>query len=167
MKKHNLSPVGAPDIARHQPNANLRQRILVVEDDPLIRRINSEVLIYSGFHVDAAEDGGAAWDALQLNNYDLLITDHDMPKVTGVDLLKKVHATHLALPAIMATSTLPTLEFALAPWLYPAAILLKPYTFDELLGTVKQVLHATVSARAESAPPPNWASPPSAVGLRL
>jgi DNA-binding NtrC family response regulator len=87
--------------------------------------------------------------------------------VTGVDLLKKVHATRLALPAIMATGTLPTWEFTLCPWLYPAAILLKPYTFDELLGTVKEVLHATVSARAEGAPPTNWASPPSAVGLRL
>jgi CheY-like chemotaxis protein len=167
MEKHHISRVEPLAANDHQRNPNPRQRILVVEDDPLIRRVNSEVLIYSGYHVDAAEDGAAAWDALQLNNYDLLITDHDMPKVTGVDLLKKVHATRLALPAIMATGTLPTWEFTLCPWLYPAAILLKPYTFDELLGTVKEVLHATVSARAEGAPPTNWASPPSAVGLRL
>jgi DNA-binding response OmpR family regulator len=167
MEKHKLSPVGSPAAAGLQCKPNLRQRILVVEDDPLIRRINSQVLIHSGYHVDAAEDGAVAWDALQLNEYDLLITDHDMPKVTGMDLLKKVHATHLALPAIMATGNLPAWEFTICPWLYPAAVLLKPYTFDELLGTVKQVLCATVSARAEIAPPLNWASPPSTVGLQL
>lgn len=133
----------------------------MAEDDPLIRRINSEVLIYSGYQVDAAEDGAAAWEALQRNSYDLLITDNDMPKVTGVELLKQVHATRLALPVVMATGTLPTWEFALSPWLYPAAILLKPYTFDELLGTVKEVLQATVRARAEIAPPPNWSYPPA------
>jgi hypothetical protein len=43
---------------RHQPN--FRQRILVVDDDPLIRRLNSEVLIYSGYQVNAADDGAAA-----------------------------------------------------------------------------------------------------------
>jgi DNA-binding response OmpR family regulator len=139
-----------------QRQPNLRQRILVVDDDPLIRRLNSEVLIYSGYRVDAADDGASAWDALLVNDYDLLITDNDMPKVTGVDLLKKVHATRMAMPVVMATGTLPAWEFAQYPWLKPAAVVIKPYTFDELLETVKEVLHATATARAEIAPPTSW-----------
>jgi len=89
----------------------------VVDGDPLIRQVNSEVLIYSGYHVDAADDGAAAWDALRVNNYDLLITDNDLPRVTGVELLKKVHATRMAVPVVLATGTLPVQEFARYPWL--------------------------------------------------
>jgi DNA-binding response OmpR family regulator len=160
MKKNGIFQTGAAagvwSTAPLQRQPNLRQRILVVDDDPLIRRLNSEVLIYSGYRVDAADDGASAWDALLVNDYDLLITDNDMPKVTGVDLLKKVHATRMAMPVVMATGTLPAWEFAQYPWLKPAAVVIKPYTFDELLETVKEVLHATTTARAEIAPPPSW-----------
>ena len=160
MKKNGIFQTGAAagvwSTAPLQRQPNLRQRILVVDDDPLIRRLNSEVLIYSGYRVDAADDGASAWDALLVNDYDLLITDNDMPKVTGVDLLKKVHATRMAMPVVMATGTLPAWEFAQYPWLKPAAVVIKPYTFDELLETVKEVLHATATARAEIAPPTSW-----------
>jgi CheY-like chemotaxis protein len=66
---------------QHQPN--LRQRILVAEDDPDIRRLNSEALLCSGYHVDAVENGADAWEALQLKDYDLVVTDYNMPKLTG------------------------------------------------------------------------------------
>jgi two-component system OmpR family response regulator len=142
-------------------------RILVVEDDDDIRCLNTEVLIQSGYQVDAAEDGAAGWEALQLNNYDLLVTDNNMPKVSGVELLMRLHAARMALPVIMATGTLPKKDFTRYPWLQPAVTLPKPYTVDELLGTVKEVLHATSGVHADIAPPPNRQSQPAAVGLRL
>jgi len=129
-----------------------RQRILVVDDERMIRQLNTEVLSCSGYQVDAAENGAVAWDALQLNNYDLLITDHDMPKVTGVELLQKIHAARMALPVIMATGTPPEEELDRHPWLQIQAILLKPYTFNELLGTVKSVLHAATGGPQPIAP---------------
>ena len=62
MKKTAIFQTGAAAgvwaTAPLQCRPNLRQRILVVDDDPLIRRLNSEVLIYSGYQVDAADDGG-------------------------------------------------------------------------------------------------------------
>jgi DNA-binding response OmpR family regulator len=123
-------------------------RILVVEDDSDIRQLNTEVLTQCGYYVDAVKDGAIAWNTLQLKGYDLLVTDNEMPRVTGVDLLKKLHAAHLAVPVIMATETLPWDEFTRYPWLQPAAVLTKPYTIDELLGKVKQVLlSATGSSR--------------------
>ena len=84
--------------------------------------------------------------ALNSGSYDLLITDHNMPKVTGLALLKKVRAAHMALPVIMATGTLPMEEFIQNPWLRPATILPKPYTTEDLLGTVKELLRATDAA---------------------
>lgn len=118
-------------------------RILVVDGDDDTRQLNTEVLIQFGYHVDAAKDGTAGWEAIQLNNYDLLVTDNNMPKVSGVELLMKLRAACMALPVIMATATLPKKDLTRYPWLQPAVTLPKPYTLDELLGTVEEVLHTT------------------------
>ncbi len=127
-----------------QAHTNSRHRILVVEDERDLRQITAEVLIDAGYQVDVAENGAAAWDALQLAQYDLLITDQFMPKLSGVELLKKIHAAHMTLPVIMATGYLPTWEFALHTWLQPVKMLLKPYSFEKLLSMVKNVLNQTV-----------------------
>jgi DNA-binding response OmpR family regulator len=140
MKNYNTLPTSEPTSARALSETNPPHRILVVEDDGDLRRLNVEELIQSGYEVDAAEDGAAGWEALNANSYDLLITDNSMPKLTGVELVKKLRAAGMALPVIMATGTLPTHEFDRRPWLIPDATLLKPFTSADLLGTVKNVL---------------------------
>jgi DNA-binding response OmpR family regulator len=146
MKDYELLQAGERDSAPPQCLPNPRQRILVVDDEPDIRCLSAEVLIDSGYDVDAAADGAAAWQALQTKAFNLLITDNNMPKVSGVELLKKLRAARMALPVIMATGTLPIWDLAPHPCPLPAAILLKPYTIEELLGTVTKVLRATSSA---------------------
>ena len=153
--------------ARSQNAPNFRHRILVVEDEFSIRQLNTKMLLHSGYDVDAAENGAAAWDALQANRYDLMITDNDMPKVTGIELIKKVRATRLALPVIMATGKFPLDEFTRHPELQPAVTLLKPYTFDELVGAVQIVLLATAGAGGKSVSPSNQPAMSSAMVLRL
>ena len=138
------------------PEPNPRQRILVVEDDAAIRQVNQEVLTYSGYHVDGAEDGAAAWAALQQINYDLVVTDNDMPKVTGVELIQKLQLARMSVPVIMATGALPDEQFTRSGVQPPAKTLLKPFTFDELLAAVKEVLFASNYGREKSVPPPNW-----------
>jgi len=167
MTVKNTSKAEAPASALFQRDPNHGRRILVVEDEGDLRQLNAEVLIDAGYQVEVAEDGAAAWAALQHRSYDLLITDQFMPKVSGIELLKKIHAASLTVPVIMVTGILPTWEIALHPWLHSVAMLFKPHTFDELLETVKNVLHATASARAQIAPRPNWQSQPAADGLRL
>jgi DNA-binding NtrC family response regulator len=66
-----------------------------------------------------------------------------MPKVSGVELLRKIHAAHMTLPIIMATGFLPTWEFTLHPCLQAVKMILKPYSFQKLLGMVRNVLHTT------------------------
>ena len=141
MKDKTISQAGESNGAPFPPC-----RILVVEDDSGLLRLNAEVLKRSGYDVDAAEDGAAAWDAFQFNRYDLLVTDNKMPKVSGFELLKKLQAAGVVMPVIMATGELPEEEFTQYPWLQPGAILLKPYTIVELLGTVRKVLREAVGA---------------------
>ena len=142
-------------------------RILVVDDEPLIRQLNTDILLDAGFQVDIAEDGSAAWAAMQLNDYDLLVTDNQMPKVGGVELIGKVRVAGMVLPIIMATATLPDEIFTGHLWLQPFALLLKPYSLAEFLGAVKSVLLATSLSGATVALMPNWESNPQAFGVRL
>jgi DNA-binding NtrC family response regulator len=92
---------------------------------------------------------------LHATSYDLLITNHNMPKLSGVDLVKKLRSAHMKLPVVLASVALPTEELNQNPRLRFAATLLKPFTIDELLETVKKVLSAT----AMTASAQNLASP--------
>jgi DNA-binding NtrC family response regulator len=164
MKKINFLQTDPKVGASFQIQTSPIHRILVVDGDPFICHLNAEVLIRHGYEVNAAEDGATAWAEIQANSYNLLIADQKIPKVSGVELLKKIHAARMALPVIMATKTLPTRKFSQLPWLQPATILRKPYTFETLLGLVKNVLCATAIVRGETAPSSNWQSRPFASG---
>ena len=126
---------------KNQTN-NSFQRILVVDDDADIRQLNASVLVASGYQVDTAEDGAVAWATLQRNGFDLLITDNNMPNLSGVELLENLFRAHLGLPVILVSGNVPTEELNRQPWLQIEATLLKPYTIAELLGTVKAALGA-------------------------
>jgi CheY-like chemotaxis protein len=139
-------PLNHPTISRH--------RILVVEDRHDLRQITAEVLIDAGYRVDVAEDGAAAWTALQLYQYGLLVTDQFIPKVPGLELLRKIHAAHMTLPIIMATGLFPVQEFALHPFLQTVSVMFKPYSFEKLLSMVNRVLPITANASDELPLPP-------------
>jgi CheY-like chemotaxis protein len=121
--------------------------ILVVDDDVVTRQVSARVLSRFGYQTETAEDGAAAWEALQANGYDLLIADNNMPKVSGVELVKKVRSAHMTLPVILASGALPTQELESNTWLQPVAKLVKPFSSGQLLEKVNEVLaQATVSA---------------------
>ena len=167
MKDNKISQAGKPAGAPLQRPTSSPQRILVVDEDSDLRLLYADALAGPGYHVDGVEDGAVGWEALQAKSYNLLITEHDMPKLTGVELVRKLRAAHMALPVVMAAGRLPTHELARNPSLQLAATLLKPFAVDALLDTVKNVLRATDIPPGQIDPPPNWQSQPSAVGLRL
>ena len=145
MKPYSLVRFDTPTLGRNQNQPEGSKHILVVEDEQDLRQLTAEVLIDAGYRVDVAGDGIAAWTALQHSQYDLLMTDQFLPKLSGVELLRKVHAAHLTLPVIMATGCLPTWGFAQHTWLQPVNMLLQPYSFQKLLTLVNNVLHAPIS----------------------
>jgi DNA-binding response OmpR family regulator len=126
---------------RHHTNRH--QRILVVDDDEDIRRLNTEVLTNAGYRADSAADGAIAWSALQLHDYDLLLTDQVMPNVSGLNLIKRLRAARMSMPVIVVSGSMPVKGLCQHSWLQIDSTLLKPYTSDELLATVRKVLYAT------------------------
>ncbi len=123
-------------------------RILVVDDDEGLRQINRTALSLSGYDVDAAEDGQTAWDALQANHYDLLITDNNMPRLTGIELIQRLRSRQVTLPIILASGSM-RLKDADKDQLPAVTMLPKPYGMSDLLKAVKDVLTET-SKTAES-----------------
>jgi DNA-binding response OmpR family regulator len=149
MIDRNASPTGSSPESQAKP----ARRILVVEDDCDIRRINAVALQRAGYRVDTAKDGLVGWKALRAirhapESYDLLITDHDMPGLTGLALVKKLRAAHMMLPIIMATGKFPIEDLINRySWLQPAVTLAKPYSIKALVGTVEAVLRTADVAR--------------------
>lgn len=80
-------------------------KILIVDDSVTIRTIEIKLLLEAGFDVDYAIDGKDAWNALRVSNYDLLITDLDMPRMNGFELIKLIRSNpkYHQLPIIVVT----------------------------------------------------------------
>jgi len=138
-----------PDKNHHQPGSrpvqlqlNLPQRILVVDQDPYVRHLSADVLIRHGFEVNAVADGGAGWNELKACHYHLLITEHDLPNLTGIELVRKLRAARMVLPVVMAACKLPLRALAQNPSLQFSAMLLKPLPVDALLDTVRIILYS-------------------------
>jgi DNA-binding NtrC family response regulator len=138
----------------------------MVEDDADTCCLNTEDLRNAGYLVDTIEDGAAAWDLLQINSYHLLIAEQHWPKLSGVELLEKIHDAGMILATILITNISPMLEFAEHPWIQPATMLLEPYSSADLLRMVKASLFAKALQRDEMVPPPTLKSQPVHHGRR-
>ena len=139
MEKNAILQTGESAGAQARCRATPSNRILVVDDDADIRQVNADVLRRFGYQTETAA-AGVAWEALQANRYDLLITDNNMPKVSGIELVKKLRSARLTLPVILATRALPIEELERNPWLQPVATLVQPFLHRQLLATVSEVL---------------------------
>ncbi|MEM7291857.1 MAG: chemotaxis response regulator CheY [Pseudomonadota bacterium] len=86
---------------------NKDMKILVVDDFSTMRRIVKNLLKDLGFqNMEEADDGNTAFPLLKSGGFDFLVTDWNMPGMTGIDLLKKVRADEelAELPVLMVTA---------------------------------------------------------------
>ncbi|MFN8611103.1 MAG: response regulator [Vulcanimicrobiota bacterium] len=75
--------------------------MLLAEDEVALRLLALKVLSNQGYRVTCAENGEQAWEALQAQDFDLLVTDIQMPKMTGNELVKRVLDSRPDLPVLM------------------------------------------------------------------
>ncbi|MFN2350495.1 MAG: response regulator [Kiritimatiellia bacterium] len=69
-----------------------RRSILVADDSITVREIERRLLEGQGYQVDVAVDGMDAWNNLRERSYDLVVTDIDMPRLNGIDLVRRIRA---------------------------------------------------------------------------
>jgi len=74
-----------------QQQANI-QKILVIDDSLTVREVEKNLLEAHGYNVDTAIDGADGWNKIRQYDYDLIITDIDMPRMNGIELVSNIKA---------------------------------------------------------------------------
>lgn len=115
-------------------------RILVAEDELLLRIVYEDFLADLGHDVQSAFDGQAALEALRAGRFDVLVTDLNMPRLDGFGLLRAVAAEFPAVVCVVASafareSALPDLIATGARLMHH---LVKPFDFAELARVVAE-----------------------------
>jgi two-component system sensor histidine kinase and response regulator WspE len=77
-------------IQSESESSQQRKRILVVDDSITVREMERKILENRGYYVDTAVNGVDGWNAVRTNPYDLVISDIDMPRMNGIELVKKI-----------------------------------------------------------------------------
>ncbi len=127
-------------------------KILVVDDEPDIREVVSEILEDEGYSVTSAEDGEAARSAFAADPPDLVLLDIWMPDVDGISLLKEWSQGGLPCPVVIMSGH-GTLETAIeATRLGAHDFVQKPISLAKLLSIVRQALEANQPAPELSKP---------------
>ncbi|MBX3166795.1 MAG: response regulator [Candidatus Eremiobacteraeota bacterium] len=111
------------------PGQNLR--VLLVEDEVSLRQLALKVLSKHGYRVTCAENGEQAWQTLQGEEFDLLVTDVQMPKMTGNELVKRVLGARPELPVLMMSGYNPEGQVP-----EEVSFLSKPFTPQQLVEKV-------------------------------
>ena len=75
-----------------QEDRVIKKQILVVEDSITVREAERRMLENHGYHVTIAVDGMDGWNALRAGDFDLVITDIDMPRMNGIELLRMIRS---------------------------------------------------------------------------
>ncbi len=83
---------------------NEKNKILIVDDSEMVRNFHTYILKMFGYHVGTAENGAVALEKLLTGDYHLLITDINMPKMDGYELIQNVHAQGLDIPIIIVST---------------------------------------------------------------
>jgi two-component system, chemotaxis family, sensor kinase CheA len=83
-----------------------KRRILVVDDSLTSRTLERNILVAAGYDVDTVNDGEVAWQSLQAEAYDLVVSDVQMPRLDGLELCRRIraHPRLRALPVLLVTS---------------------------------------------------------------
>ncbi len=122
--------------------ADTNMKVLVVDDFATMRRIVKNILTQLGFkNIIEADDGTTALDILKAEKIDLIISDWNMPKMTGLDLLKAVRAdsSMVETPFIMVTAEAQQDNIILAVKAKVSQYIVKPFTAETLSEKMEKI----------------------------
>lgn len=117
------------------------RRILIADDDPLLRALLVHRLSAEGYEISVAEDGAEALKAIETQRPDLVVLDALMPVMDGFEVLRRLKTTRISdAPVIMLTALKREQDVVGALQLGAADYLVKPFIPDELAERVRRLL---------------------------
>jgi DNA-binding NtrC family response regulator len=116
--------------------------VLVVDDEPVVRRFTTRVLTSEGYRVHEARDGVEARDFLHQSTatVHVVVSDIVMPRMNGVELLEVLSRSHPRLPVILMSGYGPA-DLAQRGIPAPCAVLAKPFPPERLIAEVRRCIH--------------------------
>ena len=121
---------------------NKDMRVLVVDDFSTMRRIIKNILRQLGFsNIIEADDGTTAWEILNKDRIDFVISDWNMPKMPGIELLRKVRASEefAAMPFLMVTAEAQQENIIEAVQAKVSNYIVKPFTAETLGQKIEKI----------------------------
>ena len=116
--------------------------VMIVDDFATMRRIVKNILTQLGFkNFVEADDGSVAWDMLQKNPVDFIVSDWNMPKMTGIELLKKVRSDDnlKGIPFLMVTAEAQKENIVEAVKAKVSNYIVKPFTPETLGEKIEKI----------------------------
>lgn len=117
-------------------------RVLIVDDFSTMRRIVRNILRQIGLNnVVEADDGTTAWDVLNREKIDFIVSDWNMPKMTGIELLRKVRSSEqfAEIPFLMVTAEAQQENIIEAVQAKVSNYIVKPFTADTLQQKIDKI----------------------------
>ncbi len=136
--KTNQKTSASPSASPSPESPPVAGRILLADDDPVVRDSLKEVLLSEGYFVIAAENGQRALDLVEDASVDLVLLDLNMPVKNGWDTFEQLTRRHPLLPIVVITARPNQLFTALNAGV--GALLEKPMDIPALLQTMKKLL---------------------------
>jgi len=126
-----------------------KDRVLVVEDDRDAREALAQALAQSGYAVDIVEDGRAALGRLGSWPADVLVSDVNMPQMSGLELIQAMRASGRDQPVVLITGMEPWEQLLHSPH-GASACLRKPMTIEDLIWAIECALACRHAGREAS-----------------
>ena len=117
-----------------------KRKILIVDDAGPVVVLCVNVLQALGYAVKGANRGEAALELMRKEPFDLMVLDYKMPGMTGFEVFQQARVLHPNMAVVLVTGHGTPEIISEANRMGFSAILLKPFTSDELRGTVEKVL---------------------------
>jgi two-component system, OmpR family, alkaline phosphatase synthesis response regulator PhoP len=124
----------------HNHPWHMNRRILLVEDEPGLTLVLSDVLRSEDYAVETAQDGERGFQIAASEYFDLLILDVGLPKKNGFDILRDLRQRGISTPAIMLTARGQVVDKILGLKLGADDYLTKPFDTGELLARIEAIL---------------------------
>lgn len=115
-------------------------KILIIEDDEAIRMALEDDLTLEGFQANSTADGASGLIEATENNYDLIILDLMLPKLSGMEVCKQLRQAKIATPILMLTARSQEIDKILGLELGADDYVTKPFSPRELLARIKAIL---------------------------
>jgi signal transduction histidine kinase/CheY-like chemotaxis protein len=134
------APAAAPDAPEGEERAPASGRILVVDDEEVLLKLQSRMLERMGLEVECARSAQAAKDLLARSKFDLVVCDMRMPDASGLDLFVWVTERQPALRERFLLASGDLVNLAAGEQQLPVPCLRKPFSYKEYSGAVEQLL---------------------------